>query len=362
MKVPFINLKAQYQNIKSDIDDAISKVLEGGFYIGTDIVSKFEKSIADFYKVEHAIAVANGYDALYISLKMLGIGPGDEVITSAYTWVATANAISQTGATPVFVDIHERDYNLDIEQAEDSITDHTKAIIPVHIYGQSCDMDDLLDMATNYGLKIVEDAAQGHGARYKKQLVGSFGDAGVLSFYPTKQLGAYGDAGCILTDNEDFAEKCRIYARHGIHGDQFVMDGINSRIDTLQAAILQVKLYHLVHWTMERQAIAQMYMDQLADIREIVLPDIDKDKEHSFYNFPLLVQKPKKLKDFLLDKGIETGTNYKFVLPHLKFFKSKERFPVAESISRRVLTLPIYPELTERQINYVCEQIKEFYS
>ena len=258
MKVPFVDLKAQYQNINKEIDGAIANVISDAAFIGGKYVTEFEHNFATFYGAKHCIGVANGTDAIYIALRMLGIGKGDEVITVANTWISTSETIVQSGAKPVFVDIEPDYLTIDVNKIEEKITSNTKAIIPVHLFGHPVDMDPILELAKKYDLKVIEDCAQAHIAEYKSKRVGLFGDIATFSFYPGKNLGAYGDAGCIVTDNDELAERCRMFANHGSKAKHdHRIHGINSRLDGMQAAILNAKLPFLLEWTKSRRNIAK---------------------------------------------------------------------------------------------------------
>ena len=260
MKIPLVDLKAQYERIKDEIDAAIQEVIATSAFIGGPYVRAFEEAFARFCEVKHCIGVGNGTDALFIALKSLGIGVGDEVITAANSFIATSEAITATGAQVVFCDIDPKTYNIDVSQIEAKITPQTKAIIPVHLYGQPADMDPILELARRYGLKIIEDAAQAHGARYKGRRVGSLGDVACFSFYPGKNLGAYGDGGAIVTNDDELALKIRMFANHGrVDKYDHKIEGMNSRLDGLQAAILSVKLKYLEEWTESRRQLAYLY-------------------------------------------------------------------------------------------------------
>src|SRR5262245_53332412 len=260
MKIPLVDLNAQYECIKDEIDTAIQGVLATSAFIGGPYVKAFEEAFAKFCEVKHCIGVGNGTDALFISLKGLGIGAGDEVITAANSFIATSEAITATGAQVVFCDIDPKTYNIDVNLIEEKITPRTKAIIPVHLYGQPADMHPILELARRYGLKIIEDAAQAHGARYKGQRIGSLGDVACFSFYPGKNLGAYGDAGAIVTNDDELALKIKMFANHGrVEKYDHQIEGVNSRLDSLQAAILSVKLKYLKAWTESRRQLASLY-------------------------------------------------------------------------------------------------------
>ena len=299
-------------------------------------------------------------------MKMLGIGQGDEVITVANSWISTSETISQTGARPVFVDCDPIYYTIDVDLIESKITKNTKAIIPVHIYGQICDMDRLLDIAKKYSLHLIEDCAQSHFSTFKGTKAGLFGIAGSFSFYPGKNLGAYGDAGGIITNDSALAERMTMYARHGaLIKHKHKMEGINSRLDSLQAAILTAKLKHILDWTKKRQENAGKITKLLSGIGDIVVPAIRKDSEHSFHLYVIQTGSRDKLAAWLKEKGIETSVHYPTPLPLLEAYDylgyKPDDFPVAQALSERILSLPLYPELTDVQIVYLVDSIKEFF-
>lgn len=363
MEVPFVDLKTQLASIDSEINHAIQSVLNDSIYIGGKYVSKFEEEFANVYGVKHCLGVANGTDAIYVALKMLGIGSGDEVITVANSWIATAEAISQTGAVPVFVDIDDH-FNIDSTKIEGSITSKTKAIVPVHLFGHPADLDPIMDLCKKYSLYLVEDCAQAHFAKYKGKNVGTFGDAATFSFYPSKNLGAYGDAGAVITNNSELDKRCRMFANNGSlvrHEHKFV--GINSRIDTLQAAILSVKLKYVGSWNDRRREIAALYYSKLQDAG-LVLPKEADYAKHVYHLFVIKVEERDKLKERLKESLIGTEIHYPTAIPLLPAYKhlnySVSDIPVAHDASRRILSLPMFPELTEEQIDWVCSQVLKF--
>ena len=363
MNIPFVNLKIQYANIKDEIDQAITNVISKTAFIGGPFTKTFETNFAEFCNVKHCVGVGNGTDALFIALKALGIGKGDEVITAANSFIATSEAITMTGAKVVFVDINPQAYNIDVGKIEEKITDKTKAIIPVHLFGQPADMDSILDIAKKYNLKIVEDAAQAHGSVYKGRQIGSIGDMACFSFYPGKNLGAYGDAGAIVTNDEDLAIKARIIANHGrVEKYNHEIEGVNSRLDGIQAAILDVKLRHLPEWTENRRKNAYLYNKHLKDTDIITPVEID-DVKAVYHLYVIRVKKElrQKLQDHLKSKGIATGIHYPITLPNLKAYKylnhREDDFPEATKASREILSLPMFPELTESQIEYISKEI-----
>ena len=365
MKIPFVDLHAQYLTIKSDIDNAIASVIKETAFIGGKHVKNFEEEFSKAYGVKHCIGVANGTDAIYIIMKMLGIGAGDEVITVANSWISTSETIGQTGATPVFIDI-EHDYStIDVKQIESKITTKTKAIIPVHLYGQSADIKALKTIADKYNLYLIEDCAQSHFTAFEGKNVGTFGIASTFSFYPGKNLGAYGDAGCILTNDDLLAEKMRMYANHGaLKKHQHKIEGINSRLDGIQAAILSAKLPHLLKWNEARIKNAGYYDEVLKNIEGVTLPKVRPGTKHTFHLYVIRTSKRDELQTFLKDKGVETAIHYPTTLPLLPAYNhlnhKKEEFPVAAKYQNEILSLPMFPELSKEMMNYVGQTIKEF--
>lgn len=366
MQVPFVDLKAQYASIKPAIDNAIAKVIDQTAFIGGSYVKEFERSFAASYGVKHCVSCANGTDAIYIIMKMLGIGAGDEVITTACSWISTSETIGQTGATPVFVDIEPNYFTIDIDRIEGKITPRTKAIIPVHLYGQMTDIEAIAQLCTKHGLYLIEDCAQSHYSQYKERNAGTWGIAGTLSFYPGKNLGAYGDAGAIITNDDQLAEKCRMYANHGaLIKHQHQIEGINSRLDGLQAAILSAKLPHIGQWTDQRIANAAIYDEQLKSIPYIKTPKLRPNSRHSFHLYVILAERRDELAAYLKQKGIETAIHYPTPLPFLPAYRhlsaTQEDFPIAARYQHQILSLPMYPELTAEAIQYVSKSIAEFY-
>jgi dTDP-4-amino-4,6-dideoxygalactose transaminase len=367
MSIPFVDLKAQYQSIKEEIDIAIQNVINETAFIKGKYVQQFEEEYAETYGVKHVISCANGTDAIYITLKCLGIGQGDEVITVANTWISTAETITQAGAKPVFIDIHPDYYTIDVSKIEEKITEKTKAIIPVHLFGQPAEMDSILDICERHKLMLVEDCAQAHFAEWKGKKVGTMGIAGTFSFFPGKNLGAYGDAGCIITNNDELAVKARMFANHGAlkkhhHG----LEGINSRLDGLQAAILSVKLKYIHKWTDLRIQHAEKYSELLSRIDNIVTPVIHQDARHVFHLYVIRTQQRSDLQTHLKDKDISSGIHYPTPLPFLKAYEylgyKPEDLPISYNYMDKILSLPMYPELKKEEVDLVCGSISEFYS
>ena len=368
MHVPLVDLKAQYAAYQAEIDAAIANVIRDTAFIRGKYVTEFEEAYARSYGVEHCVGVANGTDAIFIVLRMLGIGPGDEVITTANSWIGSSETITQTGARPVFVDVEEDFYDIDPAKIEEKITDRTKAILPVHLLGQPAQMDAITAICQKHGLLLVEDCAQSHFAEFKGRKVGTFGRAGTFSFYPGKNLGAYGDAGAIVTNDSDLALQMRMFANHGAdraNKHEHIMEGINSRLDGLQAAILTAKLPHVGAWARARQEKAARYNELLSTVAEVVTPRIRPDSTHVFHVFSIRAARRDALQEHLTENGIQTTRHYPTPLPFLKAYQhlghGPADFPVAVSHAREILSLPIYPEMSEEQLRYVTDKIKTFY-
>lgn len=365
MKIPFVDLKIQYESIKSEIDTAIAAVISETSFIGGKHVETFEEKFAGLYGVKHCISLANGTDSLYILMKMLGIGTGDEVITTAYSWISSSETISQAGAKPVFVDIDEY-FTINAQAIESKITPKTKAIIPVHIHGQMCDMDKIMEIANKYNIPVIEDCAQSHFSEFNNKRAGLTGIAGSFSFYPGKNLGAYGDAGCIITNDDELALKTKMYARHGaLKKHQHEMEGINSRLDGMQAAILNAKLPHILDWTEQRIKNASIYNQLLSDVAEIELPKVRGNVKHSYHLYVVKTNRRDELANYLKENGIDTAVHYPIALHNMNAYKylnySREDFPIATYNESRILSLPMYPELKSEQIEYITQKIKAFF-
>ena len=366
MNIPFVDLKTQYLALKSEIDAAIHSVIERTAFIRGPHVEEFERSFATKYGVKHCVSCANGTDAIYITLKSIGIGPGDEVITVANSWISTSETITQTGAKPVFVDIEPDYYHIDPQKIEEKITPKTKAIIPVHLFGQAARIDDIRKICEKHNLFLIEDCAQAHFATYQSRKVGTFGIAGTFSFYPGKNLGAYGDAGAIITNDDGLAIKALMFANHGsprkhVHE----MEGINSRMDGIQAAILSVKLKYIDKWNLARNENALTYNRLLAGIDQVQIPKIRENSVHIFHLYVIRTEKRDELAGFLNSKGIETGIHYPTALPFMPAYKyvghQPNDFPVAHKYQGEIISLPMFPELKDDQIEYIANSIREFY-
>jgi dTDP-4-amino-4,6-dideoxygalactose transaminase len=367
MKVPFLDLKTQYQTIKPEIQTALNEVLENTAFAGGPFVAKFEKEFAAFCECKHAVGVGSGTDALWLALLALGVGKGDEVITVPDTFIATAEAITYCGAEPVFVDIEESNYNMNPALLKKAITKKTKAIIPVHLFGQPADMDPILEIARKHNLAVIEDACQAHDSRYKGKKAGTMGQAGCFSFYPGKNLGAYGEAGAVVTDSEEIAAKIRGFRDHG-QQKKYYHDriGWNARMDGFQGAVLSVKLQYLNQWNEARRSHAKLYSDRLKGLKNLTLPAEADYARHVYHLYAIRVQNRDALIDSLAEKGISCGIHYPVPI-HLQqaygYMNLKPgALPVAEKCASEFVSLPMYPELTVEQIAYVADQIKAFYA
>ena len=369
MKIPLVDLKAQYSSIKGEIDAATRKVMESGQFILGEEVESLEKEITSFLGVKHAVGVASGTEALLLALLACGVGPGDEVITTPFTFIATTEAITQCGAKPVFVDIDPRTFNIDPAKIAEAITKKTKAILPVHLYGQPADMESILKLARRYGLKVIEDCAQSFGAEYKGKKTGSLGDAGCLSFFPSKILGAYGDGGMVVTNNPEIAEKVIMLRNHGTKQKYYhLISGFNSRLDELQAAILRIKLKHLDQWSKLRHDKAALYTRLLGELNGIETPYVAPYSYHVFNYYTIRLKDSRRsrnaLQKHLEAKGIQTAIYYPLSLHLQEVYSSlgykPGDFPQSEQAQGEVLSLPLYPELTEGQIEEITRVIKDF--
>jgi dTDP-4-amino-4,6-dideoxygalactose transaminase len=361
MNIPFVDLKTQYSSIKKEIDDAILNVINDSAFIGGKYLKSFEQHFADYVGAKHCIGVGNGTDALFVALKILGIGQGDEVITAANSFIATSEAITMNDAQVVFADCDEKTFNIDPARIEQRITERTRAIIPVHLYGQPAEMDRIMEIAQKYSLFVVEDAAQAHGAEFQGRKTGTFGSMACFSFFPGKNLGAYGDAGALVTGNDDLAKKARMFANHGrIEKYNHEFEGVNSRLDGLQAAILDVKLKYLEKWTQRRREIAGMYNNALQGV--VVTPHEQPDVKHVYHLYIIRTRNRDKMKKALQEKGIATGIHYPIPLPFLQAYSylgyKPEDFPAAFALKDDILSLPIHGDMTDAQVEYVVAHVK----
>lgn len=395
MKVPFLDLKRQYQSIKQEVEKKVLDVLESSSYIGGSYVQNFENDVAEYLDVKHAIGCASGTDALVLALRACGIKHGDEVITTPFTFFATAEAIALVGAVPVFVDVRYDDYNIDETKIEAAITEKTKAILPVHIFGAPCNMDAIIGIAKKYNLKVIEDDAQAIGSEYKGKKTGSLGDIGCFSFYPTKNLGGCGDGGLVTTNNDELAIVLKALHEHGAgqNGAKAVeylggsaedlqtnervtslynpykyfnyLIGYNSRLDAIQAAILSIKLKHLDEYNESRAKIAKMYFEGLSS--KIMLPKYSTDNKTCWHQFVVRSEYKEDLCSYLSEHEVGNGTFYPVPLHKQKAFDkdncriSGQALPVAEKISAQSVCLPIFPEMSEDEVKYVIETVNSFY-
>ena len=360
MKVPFLDLRSLYIELKDEFDATFRRVMESGWYILGQEVDSFETEFATYCESKHCIGVANGLDALHLIVRAYGIGPGDEVIVPSNTYIATWLAVTHAGATPVPVEPDERTYNIDPAKIEQAITPLTKAIMVVHLYGQTADMDPINAIATKHGLKVIEDCAQAHGARYKGRRAGSLGDAAGFSFYPGKNLGAIGDGGAVVTNDHELAERIKVLRNYGskikYHND---VVGFNSRLDELQAALLRVKLGKLDEWNERRKRIAAQYLDQFTSYTNIVLPFVTDWADPVWHLFVIRVKKREEIQKKLAEAGIGTMIHYP-IPPHLQkayaeLGYAKASFPIAELMHGEVLSLPMGPSMTSTQVSIVTE-------
>jgi len=365
-RIPFVDLQAQYRAIQSDIDTAIANVIGETAFIGGKYVRQFEQDFAEWLETDTFMGCANGTDSIEILLQAYGIGPGDEVIVPAHSWFSTSEAVSTVGAKPIFVDVLPHQYVINPALIEPAITSRTKAIIPVHLYGMPAPMDEIMQLAGQYNLVVIEDCAQSHGALYKGRITGTIGHAASFSFFPGKNLGAYGDAGGMLAKDEKIAQLSRMIAQHGQQGKHnHLIEGRNSRLDGLHAAILSAKLPFLHQWNVARQRIADQYRRFLADA-PIELPVVPEHLKHVYHLFVIQTDRRDALMDYLKQAGIETLVHYPTALPLLPAYDQEgytaDQFPVAALQSKRILSLPIYPEMTLAQQEYVADKIGTFFN
>ena len=365
-RIPLVDLKVQYQSIKNEINEKIQDVLESAQFVGfktNPFIKEFEEAFAKYIGIKHTISCSNGTDAIEIVLRALEIGIGDEVIVPANSFIATSESITHAGAKPVFVDCHPDYYTIDTQKIKKSITKKTKAIMPVHLYGLSAEMDEILKIAEEFGIKVIEDSAQAHGATYKGKKVGTFGIASSFSFYPGKNLGAYGDAGCMITNDDNLAERLRMWSNHGRTGKyDHEFEGKNSRMDALQAAILTIKLKYIDKWNENRIRVAKRYFQNLKSTKFIV-PSIPDHSSHAFHLFVVRCENRDMLREELKKNGVETGVHYPIPLPFLKAYEKynleKSCFPVSADYMNKLLSLPMYAELTNESVDFICQILKK---
>lgn len=363
--IPFVDLHRQYETIKHEIDQAITDVIRNTAFIGGKRISEFETAFANWLGVKHCIGCANGTDSIEILLQAMGIGVGDEVIVPAISWISTSEAVSSVGATPVFVDINPITYTIETTLIERVLSSKTKAIIPVHLYGHPADMIYIMQIAKKYGLKVIEDCAQAHGARINGQNIGTFGDAASFSFYPGKNLGAYGDAGGMVTNSDELARIARQIANHGQEGKHnHLIEGRNSRLDGLQATILSVKLPHLDNWVNERNTVARNYITHIKN-EKIQLPSTEGNVFHAWHLFVIRSENRDVLKKYLFENEVETAIHYPTALPFLTCYKDRNfknsDFPIAFSYQSQILSIPMFPELTLHEQTRVIQLINQYH-
>lgn len=366
MEIPFVDLRSQYSQIKNEVDSAVLAVMNRGDFILGGAVAEFEREFADYCNVEYCVGVDSGFSALELIVRAYDIGPGDEVITAANTFIATALAISNAGATPVLVDCDPVTYNIDVKKIEAAITTRTRAIMPVHLYGQTADMDFILAIARKHNLLVIEDAAQASGATYKGRRAGSLGDAAGFSFYPGKNLGAYGDGGAVTTNDPAIAEKVRLLRNIGQNVKYFhEVKGFNHRLDTMQAAVLMVKLPHLDDWNASRRRAAATYASLLAET-PLITPVTADYAEHIFHLFVVRMPNRNALMDHLKERGIAAGLHYPIPIhlqpAYIELGYERGDFPVTEAYAEEIVSLPIFPELDDKKVAYITDAIHEFLS
>ncbi len=366
MKVPFLDLQAQHQSLEPELSETIQQVIRESAFIKGKYVREFETAFAEYLGVKNVVGCGNGTDALEIILDALEIGHGDEVIVPALSWISTSEIVATRGAKPVFVDIDSETYCIDAKKVEEKITAKTKAVITVHLYGHPAEMDTLSEISKKHGLFLIEDSAQAHGAEYQGRKIGTIGDAATFSFFPSKNLGCMGDGGAIATDNQELAEKCRAIANHGQkERHHHILHGRNSRLDGLQAAVLSQKLPHLDEWIKGRNDIANFYIQNLEKIEEIQLPKIPKNSKHGFHLFVIQTAQRNELKRHLEHEGVQCLVHYPNSLPVQEVYnieKAEEKYPIASSITNRIASLPLYPEIPANHLKRVAESIQKFYA
>ena len=367
MQIPFLDLKIQYKQIEQEVMPMITGAMANAAFIGGEQVIGFEREFAEFCSSSYCVGVNSGTDALRFALMATGVGSGDEVITVPNTFIATTEAISQVGAKPVFVDIYSDTCNMDVSKIENTISESTKAIIPVHLYGQAADMDPILEIAKSNNIAVIEDACQAHGANYKNSKAGSMGAVGCFSFYPGKNLGAFGEGGAIVTQDEVIAQKIRMIRDHGQQKKYFHdLEGYNGRLDAIQAGVLRIKLKRLGGWNKSRRENAAYYNELLSEISSITLLTEAEFADSVYHLYVILVDDRDGLQKYLDTKGIATGLHYPLPLHLQKAYDSlghnKGDFPITENIADRLLSLPMFPELTREQIEYVVDSIKGFFN
>jgi len=363
MEIPFVSFTTQNERVAAESRAVFDQFFNSGFYVLGNLTRKFETDYAAYNQVGHAVGISNGLDALHLALRVLGVGPGDEVIVPSNTYIATVLAVEMAGATPVFAEPDPESYNISPSEIKKAITPATKAIMPVHLYGQACEMEAIMDIARQHNLYVVEDNAQGHSSTWNGKMTGSFGHVNATSFYPTKNIGAYGEAGAITTDSEDWAKAAMVWRNYGSEKRYHNMyKGVNNRIDELQAGLLSVKLKYIEEWTAERIRLGALYQKHLAGIEGIVLPKTVAGATHVYHLFVIRTERRDQLQSYLDQNGVKTVIHYP-IPPHLQEayapngYKPGD-FPIAEMLAKTSLSLPLYPGLTEEQILYIASLIR----
>ena len=363
--IPFIDINKEIEIFRSEIISKINNILFNAQFILGEEVSTFEATVAELFGINYAIGVGSGTDALFLALKSCGIKRGDKVITTPFSFIAPTEAIVNTGAIPIYVDINPHTFNMDENKIENKIDEETKAIIVTHLYGNPCNMDKILEIVEKYNLILIEDCTQAFGTKYKNKYVGSFGVAGCFSFSPNATLGAYGDAGLVVTNSDEIFRNVLLLRNHGYQGDEHIIHGYNSRMDTIQAAVLNVKIAYLSSFLERRRKAAKIYKNFLRDIEEIILPEESEDSFHTFNLFTIRVKRRNELKKFLTENGIETKIFYKKTIPEQPCMKEynipQDDYIIAKNISQKVISLPLSPHISEANIKIITDKIKEFY-
>ena len=363
-KIPLVDLKSQYRSIQDEIRAAIEPVLANCNFILGQNVKEFEREFAEFCGATYALGVANGTEALMLALRACDVGDGDEVVIPANTFIATAEAVTSTGGQVVFADIDPDTYNIDVADLERKITPKTKAVIPVHLFGQTADMDPINEIAKKHGLRVIEDAAQAHGAEYKGRRAGNLGEVACFSFYPGKNLGAYGDSGAVVTNDPEIARRISMLRNHGrAEKHDHEMEGLNSRMDEIQGAVLRVKLKHLAEWNDARRKKAELYNRLLHDA-DVVVPATKNDVRHVYHLYVIRTKRRNELRSHLIENGISAGIHYPIPLHLTKAYRhldySEGDFPISEGHARQILSLPMCPEISDEQVDQVCSEIIAF--
>jgi len=366
MEVPFLSFDAQNERVVEESKVVFASFLDSKFYVLGKLTEQFELDYAKYNQVKHAVGISNGLDALHLALKVLGVGPEHEVIVPSNTYIATALAVEMAGAKVVFAEPNEKTYNIDPAQIEKVLTKNTKAIMPVHLYGQACEMDKILELANRNSLFVVEDNAQAHSATFNNQITGSFGDINATSFYPTKNIGAFGEAGAITTNSQELATASKVWRNYGSEKRYFNMvKGYNNRIDELQAGLLSIKLKYIGEWTANRQELAKRYRSNLSNIQGLILPEIASGASHVYHLFVVRTERRNELQTYLDTNGVKTVIHYP-IPPHLQQAYqlsgfNKGDFPIAEKLSDTSLSLPLYPGLKNEQVDYVSDLLLKFF-